>query len=57
MSLAQDIYIQFVDHYSTLDDKSLVRIFKKVGQKVSHHNHSLVAALKDVLEARGLAVA
>lgn len=54
MSLAQEIYIQFVDHFSTLEDAALLKVAEKSKSNVSYHNQSLLLALKDVIVARGL---
>ncbi|NLR93739.1 hypothetical protein [Flammeovirga agarivorans] len=55
MSLAQDIYIQFLDHFSSLTTDELKTLAQSANeQAVSHHNHTMVLALQDVLKARGV---
>ncbi|WP_155523323.1 hypothetical protein [Flammeovirga pectinis] len=54
MSLSQDIYIQFLDHFSALNNSALKVLKAQKSTSVSHHNQAIVLALRDVLEARSL---
>ncbi|MBB6463611.1 hypothetical protein [Flammeovirga kamogawensis] len=54
MSLSQDIYIQFLDHFSALNNSDLKALKAQNSIAVSHHNHAIALALSDVLEARSL---
>ncbi|ANQ52063.1 hypothetical protein KMW28_25880 [Flammeovirga yaeyamensis] len=55
MNLQEDIYIYFVDHFSSLNDQSLLELIRTTSTKeVSHHNKKMLDALNDVRNARSI---